>query len=76
MRRAKVAAIERGSTLRDLVAKALRRELSVSEEKKRDASTLPAIRLPADAPILRMSAQAMKEALAGEDEADDIVRTG
>ncbi len=74
MQQAKIAAVQRRSTLRDLVANALRRELAAATPGARQLRPpLPAIRLPAGAPVLRMDADAIKRALA-EDEAVDDAR--
>ena len=71
LRRAKIAAVHRGSTLRDLVASGLRRELAANAAGAREKPALPAIALPADAPILRMTPAALKRALAALESADD-----
>lgn len=70
LRRAKIAAVHRGSTLRDLVASGLRRELAASASAQARPG-LPAIMLPSDAPVLRMTPAALKRSLAAEEAADD-----
>lgn len=47
MRRAKIAAIKRGSTLRDLVAEGLRRVLTDNPAPKRKRMTEAPVKLPA-----------------------------
>lgn len=46
MKRAKIAAIKRGSSLRDLVAEGLRRVLNEEPTRKRRRMTQPPIKLP------------------------------
>jgi hypothetical protein len=46
MRRAKIAAVKRGSTLRDLMAEALRRLLAAESSPKRKRMTEAPIKLP------------------------------
>jgi hypothetical protein len=46
MKRAKIAAVKRGSTLRDLMAEALRRLLAVESTPKRKRMTEAPIKLP------------------------------
>lgn len=75
LRQAKIAAVQRGSTLRDLMANGLRRELSAASSSAQPAGKLPAIKLPANAPVLHMKPAALKAALAAEDIADDAART-
>jgi hypothetical protein len=55
LRQAKILAVQRGSTLRDLVAAGLRAELANSRALPRVRQRLPAISLPADAPVLRLT---------------------
>jgi hypothetical protein len=75
LRQAKIAAVQRRSTLRDLVASGLRRELAVTEPRQARPD-LPAICLPADAPVLRMTPNAIKAALAKDEAADDTRLSG
>ncbi len=75
LRRAKIAAVQRRSTLRDLVASGLRRELASTDAPK-GRPGLPSIRLPADAPLLRMTPEALKAALADAEAADDARFSG
>jgi hypothetical protein len=46
MKRAKIAAVKRGSTLRDLVAEGLRKVLSEEPGSKRKRMTTPPVKLP------------------------------
>jgi hypothetical protein len=71
LRQAKIAAVQRRSTLRDLVASGLRRELAAAADVREARPGLPVIRLPADAPVLHMTPAALKAALAEADAADD-----
>lgn len=75
LRQAKIAAVRRGSTLRDLVASGLRRELA-EPDRRQARPALPAIRLPADAPALRMTPEALKAALADDEAVDDARFSG
>jgi hypothetical protein len=54
MKQAKIVAVERGVTLRDLVTEGLRRVLA-GRPPARKRSKLPNIRIADDAPVLRMS---------------------
>jgi hypothetical protein len=76
LRRAKIAAVHRGSTLRELVANGLRRELAASAAAAPARPGLPVIALPANAPVLRMTPAAIKRALAAEEAADDARLSG
>jgi len=65
LRRAKIEAVERGSTLRQLVIDALQREVaSTAGPRKRLAR--PPIKLAADAPLRRLTPQAVKRLDADE----------
>lgn len=75
LQQAKIAAVKRRSTLRDLVASGLRRELAANDPRQA-RSGLPAIRLPADAPVLRMTPDALKAAAAAAEAADDARFSG
>ena len=59
LRRAKIEAVERGSTLRQLVIDALQREMAGSE-RPRKRLTRPPVRLAADAPLRKLSPDAVK----------------
>ena len=59
LRRAKIEAVERGSTLRQLVIEALQREMA-GTERPRKRLARPPIRLAADAPLRRLSPEAVK----------------
>lgn len=59
LRRAKIEAVERGSTLRQLVIDALRREMAVSE-RPRKRLTRPPVKLSPDAPLRRLNPDAVK----------------
>ena len=71
LRRAKIEAVERGATLRQLVIDALQREMA-GPERPRKRLTKPPVKLAADAPLRRMSPEAIKrldaEALQRADE--------
>ena len=66
LRRAKIEAVERGSTLRQLVIEALQREMA-GTERPRKRLARPPIRLAADAPLRRLSPEAVKRL-----DADDL----
>jgi len=74
LRQAKIAAVQRGSTLRDLVAAALRRELAVKDITEAERAPLPAIHLAEDAPLLKMSVHDIKAVIARDEEAEDLAR--
>ena len=59
LRRAKIEAVERGATLRQLVIDALQREMA-GPERPRKRLAKPPIKLAADAPLRRMSPAAVK----------------
>lgn len=59
LRRAKIEAVERGSTLRQLIIEALQREMA-STERPRKRLARPPIKLAADAPLRRLSPEAVK----------------
>lgn len=71
LKRAKIVAVERGATLRELVADALRRELEVSLPPRRRRLTKPPIHLNADSPLRSMSTEQIKE-IEAKDEADAL----
>lgn len=60
LRRAKIAAVERGSSLRQLVTDALRREIEGTAPSTRRRMTSPPITLSADAPLRKLSPDAVK----------------
>jgi hypothetical protein len=66
MKRAKIAAVERGVALRDLVAEGLRQVLARPAPARRRGK-LPSIRIAEDAPVLRMSIGDLKALEAGEE---------
>ncbi len=59
LRRAKIEAVERGSTLRQLVIDGLRRELAASERPRRRLER-PPVRLAPDAPLRKLSPDEIK----------------
>ena len=59
VRRAKIEAVERGSTLRQLVIDALEREMA-GAEGLRTRLTQPPTKLASDAPLRRLSPEAVK----------------
>lgn len=59
VRRAKIEAVERGSTLRQLVIDALQREMAGAERPRKRLSR-PPIKLAADAPLRRLTPDAVK----------------
>jgi hypothetical protein len=65
LRRAKIEAVERGSTLRQLVVDALQREMA-GTERPRKRLTRPPIKLAADAPLRRLSPGAVKRLDTGD----------
>lgn len=60
LRRAKIAAVERGSSLRQLVIDALNRELDEPVPAKRRRMTSPPIKLAADSPLRTLSPDQIK----------------
>lgn len=60
LRRAKIAAVERGSSLRQLVTDALRHEIEGTSPNVRRRMTSPPIKLAADAPLRKLSPDAIK----------------
>lgn len=69
LRRAKIEAVERGSTLRQLVIDALQREIA-RPERPRKRITKPPVKLAADAPLRRLSPEAIKRV-----DAEDLLRS-
>jgi hypothetical protein len=68
LRRAKIEAVQRGSTLRQLVIDALQREMA-GTERPRKRLAKPPIKLAADAPLRRMTPEAVKRV-----DAEDLQR--
>lgn len=60
LRRAKIAAVERGSSLRQLVTDALRHEIEGATPSTRRRMTSPPIKLAADAPLRKLSPDSVK----------------
>ncbi len=60
LRRAKIAAVERGSSLRQLVTDALRNEIEGRALNARRRMSSPPIKLSADAPLRTLSPNAIK----------------
>lgn len=69
LRRAKIRAVERGSTLRQLVIDALQREMA-SGARPRKRLARPPIKLAADAPLRRLGPDEIKAL-----DADDLQRS-
>lgn len=59
LRRAKIQAVERGSTLRQLVIDALQREMAGAERPRKRLTRAP-VKLASDAPLRRLSPEAVK----------------
>lgn len=59
LRRAKIAAVERGSSLRQLVIDALRREMEGAPSRRKRMVTAP-VQLAADAPLRNLSPDEVK----------------
>jgi hypothetical protein len=60
LRRAKIAAVERGSTLRQLIIDALRHEIEAPSQSPRRRMTSPPVKLAADAPLRTLSPDEVK----------------
>ena len=69
LRRAKIEALKRGSTLRQLVIDASQREVS-GPQRPRKRLARPPIKLAADAPLRRLRPQAIKRL-----DAEDLERS-
>ena len=69
LRRAKIEAVERGSTLRQLVIDSLQREMVRTERPRKRLARAP-IKLAADAPLRRLSPEAVKRL-----DSDDLQRS-
>ena len=76
LQQAKIAAVQRGSSLRDLVAVALRRELASPSAQDQYRAALPVVRLAEDAPFLRMRPEDLKLVLEQDDEESDLAGAG
>lgn len=79
LRKAKILAVQRGVTLRDLIVGGLRLELARQELAMAAMPVIPAvpaIHLPADAPVLRMSPVDISEAAHAQEASDDSARLG
>lgn len=73
---AKICAVQRGSSLRELVAAGLRAELLRTNLPMPALPKLPALCLPADAPVLRRSPAQISQAIHLEEATDDAARIG
>ncbi len=60
LRRAKIAAVERGSSLRQLVIDALKREMEEPSRVRARRMTSPPIKLAADSPLRTLSPDEIK----------------
>jgi len=60
LRRAKITAVERGSSLRQLVIDALRNEIESPSKSRRRRMTSPPVKLAADAPLRTLSPDEVK----------------
>lgn len=76
LKQAKILAVHRRSSLRDLVTAGLRAELARIDFAAPALPALPAIMLPLDAPVLRMSPADISEAWHSEELRDDSTRLG
>jgi hypothetical protein len=74
LRRAKMAAVERGSSLRQLVIDALRQELETPPRTLRRRMTSPPIKLAADSPLRSLNPQEIKRLDADAQELADESR--
>ena len=73
LRRAKIAAVERGSSMRQLVIDALRREMDAPAGKSRRLATAP-VKLAHDSPLRRLSPQEVKQIDTAAEHAEDLRR--
>lgn len=69
LRRAKITAVERGSSLRQLVIDALKHELEQASRSSRRRLTSPPVKLAADSPLRTLTPDEIKR-LDTETEAD------
>ena len=60
LRRAKIAAVERGSSLRQLVIDALQHEIEGRSQSRRQRITSPPVKLAADAPLRTLGPDEIK----------------
>ncbi len=60
LRRAKIAAVERGSSLRQLVIDALRHELEAASDRPRHRMKAAPVKLAVDAPLRTLTLQEIK----------------
>ena len=74
LRRAKIEAVQRGSTLRQLVINALQREIAGTDPPRKRLMR-PPIKLAADAPLRRLSPETIKRLAAEELERCDLSKT-
>lgn len=80
LRRAKIAAVERGSSLRQLVIDALRQELESPPHPPRKRMASPPVKLAPDSPLRSLSPEGIKrldaeaQALADESRANAVHR--
>ena len=76
VKRAKIAAVKRGVTLRDLVAEGLRRVLNDKSSTQNRRMTSPPVELPPDSSIPLRSNRELAEILEQEDvsKLDDVYR--
>ena len=71
---AKILAVQRGLTLRDLIAAGLRSEILRVGGAPHAARSLPSITVALDAPVLAMTPGQISGALSSEQEQDDAAR--
>jgi hypothetical protein len=74
LRRAKIAAVERGSSLRQLVIDALRNELEGSVQGPRGRLEEPPIQLAADSPLRTLSPDQIKRLDTESDAEAEVAR--
>jgi hypothetical protein len=67
LRRAKICAVERGMTLRELVSVALDRELARDHAGVCALEELPALEVREDCPLLRMTPEDLKDLQSAEE---------
>ena len=76
VRQAKILAVQRRSTLRDVVAAGLRHEITLASAAAPGCTALPRITLAANAPVLMMTPTEISAALHHEEALDDSARAG
>ena len=74
LKQAKILAVRRGSSLRDLVAAGLRTELARAEAAPLSLAQLPVLYVPPDAPVLKMTPLDISQALKVAEALDDASR--